>query len=195
MSRSTSAKNACHAADARARRDRRRGCGCSRSHSRSSLPVRLMKTVSSVVSFTATSVMVKPCSFGVRDHVGKRRAAGAHVREHGAVDDARAVDAGHRGEVASRAPARSPVALDAQLGVGARARLQLLGRVEREQLAVVDDRDPLAELVGLFHVVRGEHDRLALRVELVHDVPQREAALRVEARRSARRGRARRGRA
>ena len=48
---------------------------------------------------------------------------------------------------------------------------------------MVDDRDPFAELVGLFHVVRREHDGLALRVQLADDVPQGEAALRVEARR------------
>ena len=60
--------------------------------------------------------------------------------------------------------------------------LRLIRGVEREQPPVVDDRHPLAELVGLFHVVRGEHDRLAVGVELADDVPQREAALRVEAR-------------
>ena len=72
--------------------------------------------------------------------------------------------------------------VDSQLGVVPGAGLEALGGVEREQLAVVDDGDPIAELVGLFHVVRREHDGLALRVELAHDVPQREAALRVEAR-------------
>ena len=46
---------------------------------------------------------------------------------------------------------------------------------------MVDDRDPVAELVGLLHVVRGEEDRLALGVELAEDLPQRDAALRVEA--------------
>ena len=47
---------------------------------------------------------------------------------------------------------------------------------------MVDDRDPLAQLVGLLHVVRREDDRLTTAVELADDVPEREAALRVEAR-------------
>ena len=46
--------------------------------------------------------------------------------------------------------------------------------------ALVDDRDPVAELVGLLHVVRREQDRLAVDVELAEDLPQRDAALRVE---------------
>ena len=54
------------------------------------------------------------------------------------------------------------------------------GRVEGEDAAVVHDRDPVAELVGLLHVVRGEEDRLALVVELAEDLPEREAALRIE---------------
>ena len=59
--------------------------------------------------------------------------------------------------------------------------LSAAGRVEREQPAVVDDREPVAELVGLLHVVRGEEDRLAVAVQLAEDVPERDAALRVEA--------------
>ena len=58
---------------------------------------------------------------------------------------------------------------------------ELRGRVEREQLAVVHDRDAVAELVGLLHVVRGEQDRLPVGVQLAHDVPERDAALRVKA--------------
>ena len=54
-------------------------------------------------------------------------------------------------------------------------------RVEREDPAVVHDREPVAELVGLLHVVRGEQDRLALVVQLAEDLPQGDAALRVEA--------------
>ena len=37
-------------------------------------------------------------------------------------------------------------------------RLQLERRVERLQLAVIDDRDAIAELVGLVHVVRRDQD-------------------------------------
>ena len=38
--------------------------------------------------------------------------------------------------------------------------------------AVVHDRHPVAELVGLLHVVRGQQDRLALVVQLAEDLPQ-----------------------
>ena len=47
--------------------------------------------------------------------------------------------------------------------------------------AVVDDGEPVAELVGLLHVVGGEQDGLAVGVELAEDLPQGDAALRVEA--------------
>ena len=60
-------------------------------------------------------------------------------------------------------------------------RLSFAGRVEREEPAVVDDGQPVAELVGLLHVVGREEDRLAVDVELAEDLPQRDAALRVEA--------------
>ena len=67
-------------------------------------------------------------------------------------------------------------------GVGARSmRFSARGRVEGEDRAVVDDRDPVAELVGLLHVVRGEEDRLPVVVQLAEDLPQGDAALRVEA--------------
>ena len=46
---------------------------------------------------------------------------------------------------------------------------------------MVHDRDAVAELIGLLHVVGREQDRLALAVELAEDPPQREAALGIEA--------------
>ena len=58
--------------------------------------------------------------------------------------------------------------------------LQRGRRVEREQLALVDDRQAVAELVGFLHVVRRHHDRASLRVQLAQDVPQAEARLRIE---------------
>ncbi len=51
--------------------------------------------------------------------------------------------------------------------LGAVTPLQLGRRVDGERLAVVDDRDPLAELVGLLHVVRREKRRLAGAVEVL----------------------------
>jgi hypothetical protein len=41
-------------------------------------------------------------------------------------------------------------------------RLQLPGRSLGDHPAVVDDRDPLGELVGLFQVLRAEQDGRAL---------------------------------
>ena len=49
-------------------------------------------------------------------------------------------------------------------------------------LAVIDDGDTLAQLVRLFHVVRGQHDGLAEAVVVANDLPQQEARLRIEAR-------------
>ena len=59
--------------------------------------------------------------------------------------------------------------------------LQAGRRVEGDDPALVDDGDPVAELVGLLHVVRREEDRLPVDVELAEDLPQGDAALRVEA--------------
>ena len=67
------------------------------------------------------------------------------------------------------------------VGVDADRRLELGSGVSRaSDAAVVDDGDPVAELVGLLHVVGGEQDRLAVGVELAEDLPQGDAALRVE---------------
>ena len=55
------------------------------------------------------------------------------------------------------------------------------GRVESQDPAVVHDGQTVTELIGLFHVVRGEKDRLAVAVQLAQDLPQRDATLGVEA--------------
>jgi len=60
--------------------------------------------------------------------------------------------------------------------------LSSAGCVESEDVPVVHDGDPVAELVGFFHVVGREQDRLAGGVELTQDVPEREPALRIESR-------------
>ena len=64
--------------------------------------------------------------------------------------------------------------------VGSDRALELRRRIECKDSAVVHDRHAIAELIGLFHVVGREQDRLALVVELAQDLPQGEAALRVE---------------
>src|SRR5437667_4444862 len=60
--------------------------------------------------------------------------------------------------------------------------LQLPGTPFGDDLSQVDDRDALAELVRLFHVLGREEDRhVLLPVALVHVLPDRGARLRVEA--------------
>src|SRR3954469_8164092 len=64
----------------------------------------------------------------------------------------------------------------------AERRLELGGRADRAQPAAMHERDPLAELVGLVHVVRREQDRhAALLAQPGDEVPHRAARDRVEA--------------
>jgi hypothetical protein len=65
----------------------------------------------------------------------------------------------------------------------AHAGLQRLGRVDRHDLAVIDDRDAVAVL-GLVHVVGGQEDRNILAaLQVVDVVPDRRPGLRVQANR------------
>src|ERR1035437_7700736 len=66
-------------------------------------------------------------------------------------------------------------------GVRAEGGLQLLRRAKGQHTAVVDDGQPVAERVCLFHVVRGQQDGNAFLVQLLHGRPHGHAALRVEA--------------
>ena len=72
--------------------------------------------------------------------------------------------------------------LDAHLdGVAAGDQLlQLGGSVVHQNAAFVHDGDAAAELVGLVHIVRGEQDGEALRVERANAVPEKQARLRVQ---------------
>src|SRR3954463_9419190 len=58
---------------------------------------------------------------------------------------------------------------------------QLRARPDRRDLTLADERDPVAELVGLLEVVRGEEDRRALGVDPLHVVPELESQLDVHA--------------
>ena len=74
-------------------------------------------------------------------------------------------------------------------------RLQLRRRSLGDDPAVVDDPDAVGEDVGLLEVLRRQEDGDALVAREAPDlVPERRAALRVEARSSARRGRGSTGR-
>ena len=67
-------------------------------------------------------------------------------------------------------------------------RAQPGGRVARDQAAVADQRDLLAQRLGLVEVVGRQQDRRALRVQPADVAPQLGAQLEVDARRWARRG-------
>ena len=58
---------------------------------------------------------------------------------------------------------------------------QLAARPLGDDLAVVDERDPVAQLLGLFEVVRRQQDRRAPRVDPLDVVPQLEPQLDVDA--------------
>ena len=60
-----------------------------------------------------------------------------------------------------RRPAVEPIELEAEDRLALDALLELVGRAEGEDPAVVDDRDPVAQLVGLGHVVGRQEDRPA----------------------------------
>ena len=57
---------------------------------------------------------------------------------------------------------------------------QLARRAERDHLAVIDDRDAVAEHLRFVHVVRREHDRAAERFEFGDQIPELAARLRIE---------------
>ena len=60
---------------------------------------------------------------------------------------------------------------------------QLARRAVRDDLAAVHHDEPVAELLGLVHVVRRDHERHALGLQPVEPLPDEVARLRVEARR------------
>src|SRR4051794_40597147 len=57
------------------------------------------------------------------------------------------------------------------------------GGVARNQVTVADQGDLLAQLLGLFEVVRGQQDRRALAVQLADVAPELGPELEVDARR------------
>ena len=60
-------------------------------------------------------------------------------------------------------------------------RLELRERAVHEDPALVEDRDPVGELLRLVEVLRGEQDRGAAAGEVADGLPHLEATLRVEA--------------
>ena len=64
--------------------------------------------------------------------------------------------------------------------VAADGRFERGGGVFDEDLAVVDDGETVAKLVGFFHVMGGEDDGNAFNAERGDSFPHRDAALRIE---------------
>jgi len=61
------------------------------------------------------------------------------------------------------------------------AALELGGAALGDDAAVVEDRDPAGELIGLLQVLRGEEDRDAGRHQVANDLPHGPAAARIKA--------------
>ena len=60
-------------------------------------------------------------------------------------------------------------------------RIRVVLAVAGDDAAAIDDRDPVAELLGLLEIVRGQHDGDAAAVELAHVGPELAAQLDVDA--------------
>ena len=144
--------------------------------------MRLMKTDSSVGSVTERSFTDDPAASAASMMRGSSPDESSTLRWMRPSTTARLVRTLDTGD--ERVGERRKVAGGRHDHDAARAdrRLQLRRRVESEDVAVIHDRHPVAELVGFFHVVRRQQDGLAVVVEIAEDLPQRDAALRIEAR-------------
>ncbi len=110
-------------------------------------------------------------------------AVGRAVDQH--ADLVELADLGARPELGAqrlgRAVGERPVDDEADRG-RAPAAGQLRRRTAGDDGAAVDDVDPVGEVLGLVHVVRGEHDRHAVRADLLEQLPGRTPCLGVHAR-------------
>ena len=163
-------------------------------HSRSSFPVRLMKTVSRVGSPTDRSVTSKPASLGgVDDARAARPSRRVTPSCTVAVQDG---GAGRRRSTSSREHAaasasRSPSADDRTIVSAPTERLSSAGVSSARIRPWSMIADPVAELVGLLHVVGGEQDRLPARRGARRGSPTARCGSAGRGRPSARRGTAR----
>ena len=158
------------------RRQRRRGrCG---HQSTSVRPVRRRKTSSRVLRRTRTTpgARPRPCTSATARRRRRRRAGRGRAAPRPARPSARracsaiALAASSRRRSAARAPRASTYS---PISCG--------GEPSADDAAAVHDDEPVAELLGLVHVVGGQHQRDALLLEPVQPVPQHVAGLRVEA--------------
>src|SRR5271157_376939 len=89
--------------------------------------------------------------------------------------------AGQATETLAEAVVEGALQLQVKYLLRAHAALQLLGSTAHQNFAVVDDGDPAAKHVRLFHVMSSEDDGDPTLSEFADDVPQCQTCLRVEA--------------
>ena len=121
------------------------------------------------------------------DRVDQRRRAARHRHAHRpeVVVDDDVVAIHHKGagqRVRGLAGTRAVGELEVD-DVAPHLALELVGGAFRDDASDVDHADAVGELVGLFQILRGEHDRGALGAQPVDDIPQLQPAARVESRR------------
>ena len=105
------------------------------------------------------------------DHLRRQPLLDICVDPQGATIGFDAVDSGDPLDPRTRGAVVSQPEGDRDDALRSHRRLQPGGCVERQQLAVVDYGDPLAEYVGFFHVMCGEQDRAPTAVHLTGEVP------------------------
>ncbi len=155
-----------------------------------------------LVSFTRLRHVTRPISVRTPPLVSDRdflrieaaqdleqgRTAVGRVGAHALIEDRRATHAGdHPGNLERPIPAllERLISRDADRDdVRADRGLQLRGTPLGHDLALIDDRDALAQLIGFFHVLGREEDRhLLFLVQAAQVLPHRVPRLRIEARR------------
>src|ERR1022692_2473448 len=114
---------------------------------------------------------IEPAALRRQDDARHEPVTALHMQLQPPIHGAGAGDARHVVGEQLREPVGVARGLHRDDGVGADALLQCGRRVEGEDPAVVHDGYPLAELVGLLHVVGGEQDGLAFAVQLTEQVP------------------------
>ena len=77
-------------------------------------------------------------------------------------------------------PGRRRTEGEAERGLASVGRDEGRDRIEGDEAPVVDDGDPVAQGLGLLHVVGGQDHRLTALADVTHDVPHGQARLRVE---------------
>jgi len=105
-----------------------------------------------------------------RDEPRQHRAIAGDRQHHGVVERVGVAHPGHPAAQQRHQHGRLGVGGDLDDGVALDRALEPRRRVEREEAPVVDDRNAVAEPIGLVHVVGDEEDGLTVGVEPANDV-------------------------